>query len=117
MFIMCELNWTPHCHWGVLDAITENSMITKFEGFIPNPLDVNMDELNRFVVEHSLMVDLDLKGYRLTADDAINFIRQMKSTKRIGFHAKDRSEHDRIMNELNNEWKSIVNGIYIELSR
>lgn len=78
------------------------------------------NELNRFVAEHPLVAEFLLKDHHLETDDAVSFIRQMKSLKRIGFQVTDHLQRDRIMNSLNNEWELKVPlehlPLYIELN-
>lgn len=58
---------------------------------------VSMDELDGFVVEHPLVVKLNLTNYRFAGEVAINFIRQMKALKRFALIVTDRTECDRIL--------------------
>lgn len=109
----------------LLHAIRQNSSITKLTvanlGRADVGTDVSMDELYRFMNEHPMMAELRLKCYRLTADDASNFISRMKSLlKRFEFQFKDHQECDRFVKQLDNEWKSEIStddGIHINLSR
>lgn len=66
---------------------------------------VYTNELWRFANERPSMVDLELPGLIITADDAIVFIRQMKSLNRFCFKALDHTEYNRLKNELNDEWQ------------
>ena len=89
----------------LLQGIRQNSSISLL--VVVNEdhtIDVSTDELNCFAVERPFMTELHLKDYRLTADDAINFIRQMKSLKWFSFQVKDQSECNRLLNRMNNEW-------------
>lgn len=69
------------------------------------------------------IVELIMIGYVVAADDAINFIRRMKSLKRIEFEVSCRSEWDRITTEFEVEWKIMIPGLvdsarfYIKLVR
>lgn len=91
-----------------LTKIHANTSITKLRVYETNAYDVETSELERLMAEHPLIVELDLAEHRLTADEAINFIRQMKALKRIVFDVHGRSDCDRIMKELEGEWKSKV---------
>lgn len=57
------------------------------------------------MAEHSLIVELRLISYRFTADDAINFIQKLNSLNRFQFAVKVRSECDRLLHQLDNEWE------------
>lgn len=105
----------------LLDLIQHNPAITKL-ATVEARCEVTLNELNRLAVEHPMIVELNLSGYGLNTDDAINFVGQMKSLKRIKFRTvNDRTECDRLLNQLHGEWKSNVSvrfdDIYIELHR
>lgn len=87
-----------------LDTIIATSLITKLIVIGVSTSNVSEKELNRFVTEHPLVEELILGHHRVTASDAINFIRQMKSLKRIEFQVEEHSEYNRIALELNNVW-------------
>ena len=82
----------------ILDLIGSNPLITKL---ITNPypygptIGVSTDELNRFVAEHPLIVDLALLSHRITPEYAIYFIGRLKSLKQIKFQVKDHFEYNR----------------------
>lgn len=105
----------------LLDLISGNPSVYKME-IIANYTDVHMIELDRFVAEHPMIVELKFGSYRFTADDAINFIRQLDSLKHFEFSFKDEdeSEFDRLLNRLSNEWqhdKSYYSDRSIKLTR
>lgn len=89
----------------VLNTIAANSSIIKLEVDNFTSIRVDANELNRFVGERPLVEKLLLKGYRLTAADAINFVSRLNSLRQIGFQVTDEPERDRIVEELSNEWE------------
>lgn len=96
----------------LLNFINKNPSITGLHIVIPDATAVHARELNRFVDEHPLMIKFGCFNYRFTADDAIKFLRHMKSLKSLRFHVKDQSEADRLINELGNEWNyTASNGV------
>lgn len=114
----------------ILDEINANSLMpklvmdTNFRYSIGNPKihSLNTDDLIRFAIGHPLIVELILKGRRLKVGDANNFICKLKSLKLIGFLVRNRSNCDRILNEIKDGWKSTFpfdyyEGIHIELYR
>lgn len=111
---------------AILHSIRKNSSLTqltvdiKINGF-NSAKDVSMDELNRFVDAHPLITGLELKCYRLTADDANPFICQMKTLKRFEFQVEDRRNFDRIVNQSDNEWNDEIlfdeGKFYVNLNR
>lgn len=91
---------------SILDAIKGNSNITTLmTGPDRHTIAVNMYELSRFIIEHPLMVELFLYGYRLLTEDAINFSRQMGSLKRFMFQVHGRVNRKRLLRQLENGWQ------------
>lgn len=70
--------------------------------------DVSEVTWNRFVAEHPLMQELVLLKTQFTADRAIMLVRQLNSLKRFEFRVKNRSECDRLVGLLYNEWQHNV---------
>ena len=89
---------------NIIDGCTSISTLKMF-GKI---MDVTEAELNQFAREYPLMKELILGKYRFTSDNAIKFIQQMNSLTNITFFAKERSDCERIINQLGSKWK-IVN--------
>lgn len=68
----------------------------------------NMNELIRFANEHPLIDDLDMRASILEADNAISIFRQLIALKHFGFLVQDQSEHDRLLKNVDLEWKQNV---------
>lgn len=105
----------------LLNKISGNSTISNlFLNIGIEQMDIIACELDRLVTKHPLVVELVLKRYRLAANDVIKFIRRMKLLKKIKFYVRSRSECERIMTELGDQWKSNVSNddgkFYIELN-
>ena len=92
----------------LLNMISGNPLILKLEVIGSKEVNVNAAELNRFIAEHPLIEELYLDKYRLTADDAIMFIRQLKSLKKFKFRVKEQSECDRLLKVLDDKWKKVI---------
>lgn len=92
-----EIDWRLELKLStLLNAIKQNPGITKLKmaNIFCATLSVNIHELNRFAVEHPLIVELILPKYRFKTDDAIKFIGQMKSLRIIEFQVID---HDQLL--------------------
>lgn len=109
------MKWTLS---AVLDAIKSNQSIIKLEVKKNSTIDVKMDELNRFAVEHPLIVELIFSEYQFGVNDATHFIREMKLLKRIEFKVNARAEFDRLLSQLSNEmFRLLIFAFSIKLNR
>lgn len=64
-------------------------------------------DVQRFVSEHPSMDNLCLCNYKLTAENAIAMIRQLKLLKRFIFKIDDLSEYDDFVSQLmDSDWES-----------
>lgn len=79
-------------------------------------MDVGMikdsNELIRFANEHPLIDDLDMRTSILKADNAISIFRQLNSLKHFGFLVQDQSEHDHLLNNVDEAWQHNAFPIY-----
>lgn len=91
----------------ILDMISGNTSILRLYVFGPfgDAYDTSMDELTRFANEHPSIISIRLAKARLRADDAVKFIRQMKSLRIFSFNVRDRSDYVCLIKQLDNEWK------------
>lgn len=87
------------------NMIAENPSITKFWISSRYEIPVTTNELSQFANERSAMIDLDLPRYVISVEDAVQFIRQLHSLKRFSFKLRGRTEYDRLVEQLGNEWK------------
>lgn len=87
----------------LFDMISENTSILNLT--VPNIYGQNTDDVMRFAVEHPLIIDLDLKRLKMTANDAIAFIRKMNSMRKFRFGLTDGFQYDVLKRELDEEWK------------
>lgn len=91
----------------ILDMISQNPSISWLSIRTNRLANVNMAELTRFISEHPLIEKLYFQCSLFSVENAMFFIRQMKSLKCFGFYVKDRSEHDRLLDQLDkgHQWK------------
>lgn len=94
----------------LLDVISENPLITKLcvSPYIVNPVNVEKAKLMEFAAKRQMMVELHFGTFELVADDVIVFLGQMNSLKKFSCFLKNRSECDRLINQLDNEWQHNV---------
>lgn len=103
--------------------ISENRTIKKFSTMINSGnmiAKVSLIEMMRFAGEHSVLTEIDLFQYQFTADDAIAFMRQLKSLKQLQFQVKDKSEFERFTSQLDSAWEHdhwVSSGLTIKLNR
>lgn len=111
---------------ALLDAIGQNTSVSKLHVDFDSTTTVYSDSLNRFAAEHPLVVKLVLLHVLLAAGDVIDFIRQMKSLKRIKFEIRNNTEYNRVLKLLDHEWRSRISRVtddnnhtscYVELMR
>ena len=95
----------------LLNMTSKNPFILKL-GIMGRNSNVNAVELNRFIAKHPLIQMLDLNGYCFKADDAIMFIRQLKSLIKFTFRMKEQSECDRLVEQLDDKWKKDIRHSY-----
>lgn len=77
---------------------------------------VNADELDGFVNEHPLIETLNFRYYEFSADDAIAFMRKLKSLKWFEFRVNCRAEIDHFLQQLDKEtWQYSTLGIFIRV--
>lgn len=75
---------------------------------------MNAVQLTRFANEHPSIVKLYLPKYRFMADDAIAFIRQLKSLNSFVFSMHGHSEYDRFVNQLDEKWKVNLCNVFVD---
>lgn len=95
----------------LLHMIGENTSILKLKLSLKhNFTDVNAVELNRFIQEHPLVEELFFENYRFTADNAIMFIRQLNSLKKIQFQVENQPECllNGLLDRLDNKWQHTI---------
>lgn len=103
------MNWFPNLRElnNVLNLISENPFISKLD-VTSKYIDVTRSELNQLVTAYPLIVELHLRCYLFTADDAVAFVHQLKKLKKIRFRVKDRSECDHFLEQLNKKWQHSI---------
>lgn len=103
------------------NTISENPSITKLLcRYRLDPMTVDTVELMKFAKKHPLMIELLLGNFQLLADDVIVFLGQLKSLKQFTCYTTDRSERDRLINQLTNGWQyktSCFHDAIIQLNR
>lgn len=113
----------------LVEIISGNTSITDLV-MVPNPTSIltvvdvaeeNTAVLTRLANEHSSIVNLYLPEYRLTADDAIAFIRQLTSLTSFLFNVRNNSEFVRFTDQLDKQWKvnlkAVVSNVhFVELN-
>lgn len=103
------------------NMISDNPLLL---GLYINDLDfyrvfrVNAYELDRFVSEHPLIENLGLQHYEFGADDAIAFIRRLKSLEWMEFRVNHRSDVEHFLQQLDKTtWQYSVNSIRITITK
>ena len=92
----------------ITNMIAENPLITNVWISSRPEINVSTNELWQFANERPSMIELNLPRYTIEVDDVVLFIRQMHSLKQFWFKLKDHNECDRLVNQLNNEWKHTI---------
>ena len=106
----------------LLDMIKHNQLISKL---IVNGGDeysmpfVETLEVERFVQEHSSMVELDLQNYKFTSNGVMTIVRQFNFLKEFKFCVNHFFVFKHIKSQLNGEWQSNCNncGSFVTLNR
>lgn len=108
----------------VLNAINENKSISYLHVFtrFRDGSSVNMIDLKRLVNEHPLIEVLHFGKYRFTVDAVVMLTQQLNSLKQFIFRVIDRTEYDRLFNELNGKWQidemlTVEPGFKVSLNR
>lgn len=107
----------------LFSMISDNPMISKFSTMVNSGnmvAKVSLIEMMRFASEHPVLSEIDLYQYQFIADDAIAFIRQLKSLKHLQFQVKDEAEFERFASQLDSGWEHEhwnSNGLIIKLNR
>lgn len=65
----------------------------------------HLNDLQRLVREHPLLVELDLTKHQLNAEGVIFLIRHLNALKLLRFAVNDPSDYHNIVNHLDNEWR------------
>lgn len=92
----------------VLNTISKNPLITKLKilnGFAGKTINTNQNDLMRLASERPLTVELALPKYLVAPENAIILIGQLKSLKMFQFLIDGRSNYDRLVSKLDDEWK------------
>lgn len=107
---------------ALFDVIKTNSSITKLAAnYFDYAVPVHSEDLWRLAIEHPALIELDLLGYRLTAEGVIALLRQLNSLKAFQF-LMHHSEYTQLMSQLDGEeWNetsyAILNCTCVALSR
>lgn len=89
----------------LLDMIDGNPSILKLltlSGFCG---EVNTCESRRLAIEHSLMAELDIGGYKFKAADAINLIRQLNLLEKFQIEFQTNKDRNQFLYQVTNEWQ------------
>lgn len=89
----------------LLDMIRAHQSISKLKVTLVRISKVRKNDLLQLMNDHSLIAELSLQQYQFTENDAVDFIRQLKSLKKFEFCVKDETQCNRIQNHLNDEWQ------------
>lgn len=91
---------------ALLDAIKDKQSITKLTTMTNNWTGRLVDSamVKRLTNQHPALIELDLRGYQFTANDAIALIRQLHSLSDFRFSLQ-RSEYSKFSSQLDDrEW-------------
>lgn len=79
----------------------------------------NATDLINLANEHPALVEINLRLFEISADDAIALVGQFKSLKKFGFNlVDDVDKRNYLMEHLGNEWLVQPSGLfYVELER
>lgn len=89
----------------ILNTISENPSITKLYVRNANKTNISQVDLKRFAFERSFTTKLALSSLPIKPQDAVVFIRQLKSLKMFRFLINDQADYVLLMNQLDSEWK------------
>lgn len=97
---------------ALLNMIVDNSSITKLSVMAVFPWNrapskIVLVELGRFAREHPQLVELVLRSYWLTPDDAIDFFRSFKSLEKFRFLTPE-TEYMESVSQLENAGKIVA---------
>lgn len=92
---------------NLLDMIVGNAAIRKLsiqsddDSFVT----VNTAEVQRFIVEHPEMVEINLPKYVFQFNDVLDVIGQMNALQEFQFQINDRSDYTQLTSRLNHGWQ------------
>lgn len=87
----------------ILDLIKNNSSIIKLAVDFCSVIDpVTVSEIERMVEEHPSLVELDLRDFRFTAEDAIALIDQLKVLQTFHFQVGNSTVYTNLKSKLDN---------------
>lgn len=76
---------------------------------IQTPRPVSQTQIQRFARTHPQIIELNLRNFKLTAGDVIQFVYRLRKLRRAVFHVSNLSECIRLCSALKNEWTIIIN--------
>lgn len=101
----------------LLDMIKGNRLISQLSVCSARTTRVNERDVKRFAHEHPTVVELDLPGFRFTANTVIILLQRLIPLRRFRFNIHSKSVYTNIVSKLNAEWQSTVSGLLVTLNR
>lgn len=90
----------------LLGMIKGNPLITKLVVRMNNFwTDVLWPEIKQLTDEHPILIEVELKNFRFTADTAMALVRGANGLSRFQFQMRKSSEYDRLLSELGDQWQ------------